>query len=345
MLAGIAVFLFTGCIEEQVLPSIEQESTLAVEQDLSKYPVITDEEFYQQASGFVTLPEGVALSNKVKFLILEKMAGIEHEVMINSQFHLEFSKEDIHHLETEGKSLEEHANQMLERMGIDPTLPEEEQIRQILELEKNTPTSRTNYGHWGYTYVPHYYQYDYSENPNGYLWCGHTTLKGVAHKHGQYKSLSEIHQIFCYNSPNGYCTGNLCSGYPGRYCSRVLDLYYATNASTQKWYNYDFPNSSKETVHSLSHFYQLIRDGVDYDKPVILPSTYGYGGIGHFYSVVAYVNAYRYNGSIDLNRSYVYLRDAARRTPSNPYYDMAVPVSTFYNYLDQSQILIVEPNN
>lgn len=183
--------------------------------------------------------------------------------------------------------------------------------------------------------IPHYFEYDADENPNGNSWCGQTVLKCVADFHGKYRTLPQLHQTMLRNSSRGYALQHCGSGY----CAKLQDLKWAAELSQNNGYGWS--QSDFETVYNIGHFFQRMKDGVDYDKPAIVPTTYIYG-VGHYYAVTGYMLV-RNNGIIDYDNSKLFLRDVVRRTPKNAYYDEDVSVRTFYNSITGNQILFVRP--
>jgi len=189
-------------------------------------------------------------------------------------------------------------------------------------------------------YVKHYYEFDSNENPNRYGWCGQTCLKSVAKYHGSFKTLNEIH-LACYYNAASYRAHRCGTTY--KYCANVWDLEQAAKKVNGYGYGYNFPNTSRETVNSLSIFYQRCKDGVTYNKPVIVPSDWYYT-VGHYFIITGYLEVYNTNGSIDYDASYFYLRDVAISTPKYSKYDKKVHVDVFYEQMDGNQILFVRPN-
>lgn len=328
LLVTTVLFTLTGCEKEQEITP----------QDIASEGV-SDEYFYTAIEGFVTLPEGVVLSNKVKEIILEGVDG-DPELMRYKGLHMEYSHEDILRLEEEGELISEGNARMLKLMGIDPNQSEEAIIEQVEAqekeaMQKNGPYSNNS----GLTYVHHYYEFDANENPNRYYWCGHANLKGVAKKHGQFKTLGQIHTAFRNNS-SAYRNGRCGNSAP--FCASLLDLHYAADNNPSRSWNYNLRATSYETVYSVANLFQRIKDGVDYNKPLIIPSDFGYSNVGHFYTVVGYSIRYSSGNRIDYNRSEVYLRDVARPRVST-FYDRSTSASNFFNKMRGNQVLIVRP--
>jgi Peptidase_C39 like family len=178
--------------------------------------------------------------------------------------------------------------------------------------------------------VPHYYEWNDTENPSHYNWCGHAALKSVAKYHGSLKTLSQIHDRFIANNPSG--TYKLSKGWCGdnKYCPKMSDMLYATNITNNSANNYQFPTSGAVSKSTIASFFQQLRDGVDYNKPVIVPSTYDVP-YGHFYPVTGYKLVYASNGTIDYVASKIYLRDVLSTTALTPLYEKIASVQEFFN--------------
>jgi hypothetical protein len=189
--------------------------------------------------------------------------------------------------------------------------------------------------------VPHYYEWNTTENPSGYNWCGHAALKSVAKYHGSLKNLSQIHTAFSNNS-SAYVNGGKgrCNDY--KYCAGMSDLLWMANNQNNKTWNYNFPSTGTATRSTIASFFQQLRDGVDYNKPTIVASDY-LEPYGHFYPVVGYKIVYTSNGSIDYNLSQVYLRNVQRSAPIFITYDDWTSVQNFFNQRRSNDLLIVRP--
>ncbi|WP_052600162.1 hypothetical protein [Aureispira sp. CCB-QB1] len=285
--------------------------------------------FLKKIEGLATIPSNVKLSDKIKNIILSELDGKERGL-----FFIEYTKDDISYLEKYGKTIEEGHLELLDKLNINPNLPRQEVIDKIKLQEKNQ-THRSSSNNTGYTYVPYYYQFDPNENPNRYYWCGHTCLKAVGSKHGKNRTLQQIHQAFWANDPLYRADRNN----DGQYASSVADLKYAARGSN--FPNYDYPNSSFDDLIDLAHFYQRAMDGVNYHRPMIMPSFHA-SNYGHFYTIVGYITRYKSNGSIDYNNSLLLLRDVL--DSSGGYlYDMTATVETFFNNRNKDRVLFVRP--
>lgn len=182
--------------------------------------------------------------------------------------------------------------------------------------------------------VPHYYEWDPTENPNHYNWCAHAALKMVGDYHGTYHTLDEIHRYFLNNS-SGYARGRIGDG---KFSGSLYDIMIAAKK------NYFFRNTDDhgETIHNIDEFFQRLKDGVDYKKPAIVPSTYN-EPYGHMYPVVGYAAEFDQNGKVDYSKAILYLRDSEIPSPLYRDYDRQVDVRTFYNSMSVKQILIIKP--
>ena len=91
----------------------------------------------------------------------------------------------------------------------------------------------------------HFYEYDSSENPVGYWWCGHTALKVAMYSESRkqdYKSLNQIHNTFKNNDITGMYSNNQVCGVAK--CSTYQDLEYALNSSYGYYNSYGvYPNN------------------------------------------------------------------------------------------------------
>ena len=182
--------------------------------------------------------------------------------------------------------------------------------------------------------VPHYHEWDASENPRHYNWCAHAALKMVGAYHGTYHTLNEIHGYFLNNS-NAYARDRMGDG---KFSGSLYDILIAARD------NYGFRNTHDhgETIHNIDQFFQRLKDGVDYKKPAIVPSTYN-EPYGHMYPVVGYAAEFDQNGKVDYSKALLYLRDSKLEEPFYQDYDLVVNVRTFYNSRASRDILIIKP--
>lgn len=166
--------------------------------------------------------------------------------------------------------------------------------------------------------VPHYYEFEISENPNRYWWCGHAALKCAAKfKSGTLKTLDSIHDTFKKNSPNGYAKNPR-----GNWSAKLQDLYWAAKLSQNGGYGRG--DSVVRSVYNSGQFLQKIKDGVDNNFPSIIASKWRVP-VGHFYVIVGYLD----NGTPD--NSYVYVRDVLEPNPLWSWYDHKVKVQDLWN--------------
>ena len=180
--------------------------------------------------------------------------------------------------------------------------------------------------------VPRFYEYDPSDNPNHYNWCAHAALKSVLKYHGISISMTTLHNYF-YANTSSYRNGGRCGD--GRFCANLYDMYLACQKTNQ----INLPNSSYESINSISNFWQRLKDGVDYNKPAIVPSTYQCS-YGHMYVVVGYQEGANYN------QKYLYLRDVLfENNVSGTFgiYDRMCTAQEFYNKFSGNQIFFVRP--
>lgn len=278
----------------------------------------------------------------------------EYNIDFNKEEYKKFREKYLNAIETQKEGMPKHAREYLH-------IPTEHEIkiefihwnnlRPILKKEgiiddkenfMQDPSTARGYNGFHKTHVPFYSEWDNNENPNGYWWCGHAALKSVCKKHGKFKTLQQIHQAFIDNSPKGYATNTYCTNNNLSWCSSIYDLEMC--AQSPKWYNYKYGSSSvdRPSPQTMASWYQRLKDGVDYDRPAIVCSNYGYN-VAHFYPVIGYIEYTNSNGTIDYNRSYVFLRDVGKHNKSNYYYERAVNVVDFFNNRNTRDILFVRP--
>ncbi|MDR3168745.1 MAG: C39 family peptidase [Candidatus Peribacteria bacterium] len=205
------------------------------------------------------------------------------------------------------------------------SVPVEEKV--IVENSGSPMTKSAPYAYKIISTVPHYYEWDTNENPEHYNWCAHAALKCVLAYHGISTTLDALHEIFRDNAV-AYRNGGRCGD--GKYCASLYDLEMACQ------YDLGLSSSSNETVSSISAFWQKLKDGVNYNKPVIVPSTY-LEPYGHNYVVVGFEE-----GAND-NTRWVYLRDVKRSTPLFSNYDRGCSLAEFYTERTGTQVFIVRP--
>lgn len=284
-----------------------------------------NERFHVKNAGFSTLNQSYE-EYKARILKIEKSGTPYTEEMIRLMYQ-EALKYD----------------RLLYDEGFDgyPT-NEEVEKRNATKSISGTITSKTTYPNkFVKVFFPHYYEWDSTENPNGYNWCGHAALKATASYHGSLKTLSQIHTAFSNNS-SAYVNGGKgrCNDY--EYCASMVDLLWMANNQNNKTWNYNFPTTSTVTKSTIASFFQQLRDGVDYNKPVIVASNY-LESYGHFYPVVGYKLVTTSSGTIDYNNTILYLRNVQYSVPTYVLYDNAVSVQTFFNQRRSNDLLVVRP--
>lgn len=189
---------------------------------------------------------------------------------------------------------------------------------------------------WLVNNMPHYYEFNSSENPNQYYWCGHTALKiAMQYKTGVTKSLGSIHAIFNANS-TGYASDTYCNSSNVHWCAKLQDLMWAARLSKNGGYGRSAISSTVPTYASSSTFFTAIKQAIDANNPVIIPSSIVYGNAGHFWVVVGYTDWGTPQGSA------LYLRDVAQPNPQAANADRSELVQTVYNGSFQGQLLIIK---
>ena len=183
--------------------------------------------------------------------------------------------------------------------------------------------------------VPHFYEFDTTQNPNRYGWCGHAALRSVGkYIAGTDKSLTSIHTIFSKNSPNGYAKDRVSGSY--HFCAALQDLYWAAQLSQNGGYDRsqsvtrqvnDVRNSNGTYSRDYAGLFQKVVDGVSYNYPPIVPSDYYHGSVGHFWIITGYKN------TGDPATSVLYLKDLASTSANqdHPNYEREATVKDFFN--------------
>ena len=106
------------------------------------YPHITDEYFWNVASGYLTLPSGFTPSLKFKTIILEMMSGFEKEMMDERGFHIIFDDALAKQYESNwGTTMAQQEYEYELSLGIDPSLPQETKNRMMDEIYKEQEKS------------------------------------------------------------------------------------------------------------------------------------------------------------------------------------------------------------
>lgn len=189
-----------------------------------------------------------------------------------------------------------------------------------------------------WVYVNHKYEFDSSENPNKYYWCGHAALSTVAEmESGKTKTMKELHNVFRSNSPNNYAKNNLTPSCKGKWCSSTLDLYWAAHLSKNNGYGLN-ETVIRNVPKNSSAFLQKIKDAITWNHAAIVASDYGYRSVGHFWIIVGYKDT----GNPDT--SILFMRDVAREKPEQ-HWEEEVSVSDFLhdtNHGSGVDILIVK---
>lgn len=188
--------------------------------------------------------------------------------------------------------------------------------------------------------VPHVYEFG-SENPGGtsYYWCGHAALKIAMQYKGSNKTLSQLHETFKANSPQGYKLNTYCgSENPGKnWCAKLQDLMWAAGKSQNGGYGRPNIKIDGATVYSTAAaMYIGIKTAINSGHPVIIPSNVVYGVAGHFWVVVGYSDDGT-NSGMDT----IYVRDVAMSSPTNAQYDRTFFIPDFFNK-SYKQALIVK---
>jgi hypothetical protein len=186
---------------------------------------------------------------------------------------------------------------------------------------------------WLTNNMPHYHEFNPAENPGHYGWCGHTALKIAGQYLGQTKTLTQIHNIFYANSL-AYRQNRVSAGY--QWCASLADLMMATGSSANGGYGRTGVDPWKiTTASSATDFFTKIKNAINNNWPVIVPSDWFHGPVGHFWVVCGYTDF----GT--LTNSALYLRDVVFTSPVNPNADRNADVLQFYN-LSFKQMLIMK---
>ena len=184
----------------------------------------------------------------------------------------------------------------------------EQQVQELLIIKKNLEKSVNTYNH-KVIQVPHYYEYDSNENPNGYWWCGHTSLKMTLEAFGIKRDLQTIHKVFLEvdklrGGTYNYTTKQESCKYQD-YCAD-----FGLIGETINWFKKNgFRISAKVTDSSRSSFVRDIKNNINSGKLMIVYSPHyrmssnsnSWGEIKHFYVI----HGYKVVG----NKIYLYVRD------------------------------------
>ena len=177
------------------------------------------------------------------------------------------------------------------------------------------------------TGFPHVYEYS-NLNPNRYYWCGHAALASALAKSGKSTDIARLHTIFLQNSPAGYGSNR-----GGKYISAVQDLMWATD----KQFGLELSQASLN--RTSAELLGKVKDAVSFNRALIVPSDYGYVGIGHFWLIVGYKEV-----SNDPDQSIIYMRDMAR-PPNGTHWDHETKIGSFVhhtNFNNKMPYLIVK---
>lgn len=192
--------------------------------------------------------------------------------------------------------------------------------------------------------VPHYYEFNTTENPNKYWYCGHTSLKVVAQVvAGSTKKLEDIHNIFKANSPGNY--GKTFS--TTNRSSSLYDLYLAASSTVNN--SYGRTESVLRSFDTKEDFYNKVMGGINATYPAIFASKVFNienstpGNTGHFYVITGYKTIKDCtSGAIDYSKSQLYLRDVYKPNAVYTSYDVAVSVDRLYSYKNGSKMLFMK---
>lgn len=169
--------------------------------------------------------------------------------------------------------------------------------------------------------IPHYYEYDRSENPSQYNWCGYAAMKSaVKGVLGKYASLRD------------FADASINAGYTNSYNDDIFihHLYYLSYDKV-KFDGVYIKNHVKflngKIKSSKDLFKNVISSVLKVKGAVIIPYSYYHGYPGHFYVIVGIkLTVDPYN-----NKSYYYLlRDVALSEPQSEFFDEIQEINEFY---------------
>jgi Peptidase_C39 like family len=184
--------------------------------------------------------------------------------------------------------------------------------------------------------MPHYHEFNTAQNPSGYGWCGHTALK-IAGQYvsGQNKTLNQIHTTFTLNSPGGYANNIQSGGY--QWCASLFDLMMAAGLAKNGGYGRTGVNPwNVEMFSTNTAFFTKVKNAINSNYPIIIPSDWKYTNVGHFWVIVGYID------TGDVATSSIHLRDVAIATPRGQLADWSVKVADFLYVTPKKQILIMK---
>lgn len=163
---------------------------------------------------------------------------------------------------------------------------------------------------------PHVYEFDSSLNPNGNYWCGHAVLDSVLTQLGQQTDIKQLHELFLRNSPGGYAKNTYCSG-SNNYCAKLQDLMWGAES-------FGMTAANGELERTSASLLQKVKDAVQWERAVIVPSNYKYNTAGHFWLIVGYKE-----NPDNIDHSVLFLRDVARDSAAGTHWDEEVLIGSF----------------
>lgn len=182
--------------------------------------------------------------------------------------------------------------------------------------------------------LPHYHEFNTAENPRGYGWCGHTALKiSMQYKTGVTKTLSQIHNTFHANSA-GYRANRIYGGY--QWCAALQDLMWAARLSQNGGYGRSSIDANITTYGTNSDFFTKVKNAINSNCPVIIPSDWKYANVGHFWVIVGYID------TGDVATSSIHLRDVAIPSVRGQLADWTLKVQDFLYSTPLKQMLIIK---
>ena len=189
---------------------------------------------------------------------------------------------------------------------------------------------------WLTSNMPHFYEFNATENPNSHYWCGHTALKiAMQYKTGQVKTLTQIHNTFYANSAN-YRTDAYCNSASVHWCAKLQDLVWAARLAQNGGYGRGVIASATPTYSTAAAFFTAVKTAINANNPVIVPSNIYYGNAGHFWVIVGYTDWGTPQGSA------LYVRDVAITNPIQANADRSFYVQDVFNGSFQGQLLVIK---
>ena len=157
----------------------------------------------------------------------------------------------------------------------------------------------------------------------------------MQYKTGQLKTLSQVHNIF-YAGSVDYRANTYCGSSGFQYCASLKELMWAAGLSTNGGYGRTAISQTIGTFSTSTDFFTKVKNAINANQPVIIPSNWGYPNVGHFWVVVGYTDWGTPAGSA------LYLRDVALSSPVAPNADQNADVQIFYNATPVKQMLIIK---